>query len=572
MKTKIFTLLFALFAIALGAKADGIHVSAADVGKVLCTDGSVYATVSEAIAAEKTPVAMLAYIDGERSLGLAIALADATDDVVSKCPQATSIAEGYNTTYPVVYGNWRLPSVVDWEYMLIGCGSTSTFKSSLPDSAPNNEIDDYGFEDGNIRSMMVAAGGNDFYHVTNGYGYWTTTTPKTVGGDIRWQYFFSINTNNTVYSGFGMGVNGLVRPCIEFVVIDPTIPTYTLTLQEGTEDAENWEVSPYPCRAGKSVELIYSGDKVVKSVKMVKSGQDGYSPQRSGLRRPRWIFTMPEYNDEIVVEYDESYIVITDHEDSQRLHDLAGTTGDVVFSKKIRGWTLLTLPFDLPGGFDPKWGMAVKQFVGSSYDAETHAVKLFFDDVTDLEAGRPYLVRNSSTQERDLFNYPFTGVTIKDGVMPLASTYGVLTATTHPVFYDYPEKSVLLFEEGYITTIQEYPYVIFEVPHTYYWDKSDEITGFSGYFRLSGNVDKVYSEDMVFEVVFGPYEPEEEPEVLGDVNGDGDITVTDVGMMISYILGGSPEGFNPSAADVNNDGQVTVTDVGALITMILSKE
>ena len=56
---------------------------------------------------------------------------------------------------------------------------------------------------------------------------------------------------------------------------------------------------------------------------------------------------------------------------------------------------------------------------------------------------------------------------------------------------------------------------------------------------------------------------------IGDVNGDGSISVTDVGMMISFILGQNPVGFNEDAADLNGDGTISVTDVGALITKIL---
>lgn len=65
--------------------------------------------------------------------------------------------------------------------------------------------------------------------------------------------------------------------------------------------------------------------------------------------------------------------------------------------------------------------------------------------------------------------------------------------------------------------------------------------------------------------------PESEYE-LGDVNGDGSLSVTDVGMMISYILQTNPEGFNRDVADMNGDGEITVTDVGALITRILTGE
>ena len=57
---------------------------------------------------------------------------------------------------------------------------------------------------------------------------------------------------------------------------------------------------------------------------------------------------------------------------------------------------------------------------------------------------------------------------------------------------------------------------------------------------------------------------------LGDMNGDGKVSVTDVGMMISYILQTNPAGFNKDAADMNGDGKVSVTDVGLAITKILS--
>ena len=56
----------------------------------------------------------------------------------------------------------------------------------------------------------------------------------------------------------------------------------------------------------------------------------------------------------------------------------------------------------------------------------------------------------------------------------------------------------------------------------------------------------------------------------GDVNSDGNINVTDVGMVIDYILEKTPNGFIESAADVNGDGIVNVTDVGLIIDIILS--
>ena len=56
---------------------------------------------------------------------------------------------------------------------------------------------------------------------------------------------------------------------------------------------------------------------------------------------------------------------------------------------------------------------------------------------------------------------------------------------------------------------------------------------------------------------------------IGDVNGDGQITVTDVTLLVNYILGYQNANFIIVNSDVNGDGQITVTDVTALVNIIL---
>ena len=55
--------------------------------------------------------------------------------------------------------------------------------------------------------------------------------------------------------------------------------------------------------------------------------------------------------------------------------------------------------------------------------------------------------------------------------------------------------------------------------------------------------------------------------MLGDVNGDGAVNVSDVTTLINMILGTIP--MNQSVADVNSDGAINVSDVTALINIIL---
>ena len=56
--------------------------------------------------------------------------------------------------------------------------------------------------------------------------------------------------------------------------------------------------------------------------------------------------------------------------------------------------------------------------------------------------------------------------------------------------------------------------------------------------------------------------------LLGDVNGDGEVDVTDVALVTSHILGTTPANFIEAVADLNGDGEIDVTDI-ALITQII---
>jgi len=56
---------------------------------------------------------------------------------------------------------------------------------------------------------------------------------------------------------------------------------------------------------------------------------------------------------------------------------------------------------------------------------------------------------------------------------------------------------------------------------------------------------------------------------IGDVNGDGDVNVTDVTLLVGHILGNENSNFIIENADVNGDGDITVTDVTKLVGTIL---
>ena len=59
--------------------------------------------------------------------------------------------------------------------------------------------------------------------------------------------------------------------------------------------------------------------------------------------------------------------------------------------------------------------------------------------------------------------------------------------------------------------------------------------------------------------------------LYGDVNGDGEVNVTDYTLLISHILSRElPTPMSYLAADVNGDGDINVTDASRIVTLILS--
>ena len=59
--------------------------------------------------------------------------------------------------------------------------------------------------------------------------------------------------------------------------------------------------------------------------------------------------------------------------------------------------------------------------------------------------------------------------------------------------------------------------------------------------------------------------------VVGDVNGDGSITMSDANAVVNYFLATTkPSDFNKAAGDVNGDGSITMSDANMIVNMFLS--
>ena len=128
MIKKFYLLLLAIVAsVGMSLNAAGIPCTAADLGKVLCTDGSIYATVSDATAASKTAVAMIAYIDTENNKGLALALVEESGNAnwsqaIAKCAAKTPTVTG---------GTWKLASEDEWSKIIDAAGGRNALRDGF---------------------------------------------------------------------------------------------------------------------------------------------------------------------------------------------------------------------------------------------------------------------------------------------------------------------------------------------------------------------------------------------------------------------------------------------------------
>ena len=57
--------------------------------------------------------------------------------------------------------------------------------------------------------------------------------------------------------------------------------------------------------------------------------------------------------------------------------------------------------------------------------------------------------------------------------------------------------------------------------------------------------------------------------LIGDVNGDGEISVSDIMGIVNYVLGVEQNVFILENADVNGDGDISVADVLGLVNKYL---
>ena len=254
-KIRLFSLVALLLTVALGARAEAISVTSDDIGKVICTDGSTYATQNDAWNVGKTPVAMIAYANTRSGKALAIAFTDAyyyIDSQYKEQFQWAEIADAVDSWvdyfgYSVTFGNatWKVPTIQEWQQMLIGCGA----EGEVSDSPSENT-----FTFAGINEKLSAQG--DYYELQ--YSYWSATDDPQ-DADLAWMAYFDGTYANfwetTKESQYGK----TVRACLAFDIE----VTEQVTVYEGLKITSN-DIGKFVCADGSIYNTWSDADNAGK--------------------------------------------------------------------------------------------------------------------------------------------------------------------------------------------------------------------------------------------------------------------------------------------------------------------
>lgn len=87
--------------------------------------------------------------------------------------------------------------------------------------------------------------------------------------------------------------------------------------------------------------------------------------------------------------------------------------------------------------------------------------------------------------------------------------------------------------------------------------------------RLVSWTGNVISSGAVKRALFTAITAQPHDNIKGDVDGNHEVSINDVTLLIDYLLTSNPSGIDLEAADVDADGNVNISDVTALIDMLL---
>ena len=200
MRQKILFIIALLCAVTGAWARNGIYCTASDVGRVICTDGTIYDNVAAATAVGRTAVAKVIWIDETNKKGLALSLQD-DGEKTSDFGTANSRCNDKNNSLPVDGATWKLASKDEWDKMIAG-------------------------KPGALRDGFSSVGGQNMKSA-----YYYSSTQNKEYSSFTYVYHFGNNA-------WGYDKNGVlnrscnVRACLAFNLLE----LYTIESESGWND------------------------------------------------------------------------------------------------------------------------------------------------------------------------------------------------------------------------------------------------------------------------------------------------------------------------------------------------
>ena len=190
---------------------------------------------------------------------------------------------------------------------------------------------------------------------------------------------------------------------------------------------------------------------------------------------------------------------------------------------KDGAWNTLCLPFALSAQQVSSQLAPTKLMTLGSTSFSDGTLTLNFTDATEIEAGRPYIIRWASGA--NIENPVFNGVTVSNATANVETQYVDFVGNTSPtdIYESGTDKHNLFLGSA----------------NTLYYPTAEgyKVNSCRAYFRLKQGK---------------------------DVNNDGTVTMGDVSALVSQILSGSTD----MVGDINGDGRVSIADVTALANIV----
>ena len=177
---------------ALEAKYYKSTVKLATVGDVILSTGK-FAKAGTANAA-----GMIAYLGSSEEAGCKNGLAIALKDVSGSTTWSYQKVYASNYTPRILpVGNWQMPTLMQWQYMMLGCGSSIT-----PSKSPSDGVDC-----SDLQSKLSAANGDKLTS-----RYWT----RTQSDGYTWNVNFEWYSNTAYFARGGDSFSAHARSCASF--------------------------------------------------------------------------------------------------------------------------------------------------------------------------------------------------------------------------------------------------------------------------------------------------------------------------------------------------------------------